>query len=135
MSMPKVVLVLGIAGLLSGVSHAVDFKFCVRRNPVGSGVKDGARITLRAACKPSEIPLPVSFDETAKTVRVTGADLQVVSGSGSTTGTVNGLGNLIVGYDEGNPVFKTGSHNLIVGPFIDYGSYGGFATGHHNFLS
>src|SRR3569833_214159 len=42
------------------------------------------------------------------------ANVHVVSGSGETNGTVNGLGNLIVGYNEhGNPNGDTriGSHN------------------------
>ncbi len=49
------------------------------------------------------------------TVRVEGANLQVVSGPGATSGTVNGTGNLVVGYDEGTGS-QTGSHNLPAGP-------------------
>ena len=49
------------------------------------------------------------------TIRVEGANLQVVSGPGATSGTVNGTGNLVVGYDEGTGS-QTGSHNLPAGP-------------------
>lgn len=92
-------------------------------------------------------------------VRVTGANLQVVDGTGSTdTIPPNGLGNLIVGYDEPNtsltPIcsngaysdqvaceaaeatwgtsHKTGSHNLIVGQEHNYSSYGGTVLGFRN---
>jgi hypothetical protein len=37
------------------------------------------------------------------TLRFTGVNVQVVSGSGTTSGTVNGLGNLIIGYN-GNTI-------------------------------
>ncbi len=74
----------------------------------------------------------------------TGMNVRIESGSGATNGDtgsggriVNGLGNLIVGYDEPNPLFppnKTGSHNLIVGSGHNYTSYGGFAAGENNQL-
>jgi hypothetical protein len=47
------------------------------------------------------------------TITVTGANLQIVDGSGSTS-TVNGTGNLILGYDE-TPGTQTGSHDMILG--------------------
>ena len=34
------------------------------------------------------------------TLKVSGANLQIASGSGATDGTVNGLGNVIIGYDD-----------------------------------
>ncbi len=73
----------------------------------------------------------------------TGMNVHVESGSGATNGdtgsgpTINGLGNLIVGYDEDTVLFppdKTGSHNLIVGSGHNYNSYGGFAAGADNQL-
>lgn len=67
----------------------------------------------------------------------TGVNVHVRSGSGSTDGTVNGLGNLIVGYNEdvGGDAARTGSHNLIVGPEHSYSSYGGFVAGYYNSVS
>jgi len=54
------------------------------------------------------------------TVEFSSVNVQVVSGSGSTSGTVNGEGNLIVGYAENPYKYKqTGSNDLIVG--IDNG--------------
>jgi len=49
------------------------------------------------------------------------------SGSGATEGMINGLGNLIVGYNEdvGSNATRTGSHNLVVGIEHSYSSYAG----------
>ena len=52
-------------------------------------------------------------------LRFTG-DLRVVDGSGATLPGIPGLGNVIVGYDEGDVDAKTASHSLVVGPFHDY---------------
>ena len=62
---------------------------------------------------------------------ITGANLYIQSGSGSTNGTVNGKGNLIIGYNElrGYDNNRTGSHNLIVGREHNYSSYGGIVVG------
>jgi hypothetical protein len=62
-----------------------------------------------------------------------GANLQIVNGTGTTHGTINGLGNLIVGYDE-NPQSRaqTGSHNLILGEDQEFTSYGGLVGGFFN---
>ncbi len=95
------------------------------------------------------------------TVRITAANLQVVNGKGNTD-SADGLGNLIVGYDELRPddaanscsklvggnlanqaactgaggVWakdqKSGSHNLIVGMRHNYVSYGGVVFGTQN---
>lgn len=106
------------------------------------------------------------------TVRVAAANLQVVNGTGRTD-SINGTGNVLIGYDEsradtdykfcsqatlssrsGNykytlqddigcaaagAVFavnhKSGSHNLIVGPFNNYSNYGGAVFGIHNAIA
>ena len=68
------------------------------------------------------------------TLKFSGLNLQIVSGSGSTTGTVNGLGNLIIGYNE-NPGTQTGSHNLVLGDGQSFTSYGGIVGGQDNVLS
>jgi hypothetical protein len=77
---------------------------------------------------------------------ITGANLHIVSGSGATAGnlngglpTVNGLGNLIVGYNETIPFKGTpnrsGSHNIVVGPYHSYSSFGGLVAGVNNTIS
>ncbi len=77
---------------------------------------------------PTKYPLAI-FDRT---------NVQVQSGAGKTDAAVNGLGNLIVGYNEkrslGN-VVKTGSHNAIIGMEHHYSSYGGFVQGKTNSIT
>ncbi len=61
------------------------------------------------------------------TIRIHGANLQIVNGLGSTQ-TQNGAGNLIVGYNEfGNTMGdnRTGSHNIAFGEANSFTSFGG----------
>lgn len=96
------------------------------------------------------------------TVRVSGANLQVVSGSGATDGAYNGLGNLIIGYNEVDAVFapvvcsdgrwssqqdceangalwarnhRSGSHNLVLGLFNAYSRHGGLVAARYNAIT
>lgn len=145
---------------------------------------EGSSITLRARCPKGAVSLGTTEqlaaiesmsmvdndgDGDEETVRFTGVNVQVVSGSGSTDGdpdpedsdwetSVNGLGNLIVGYDEYHPrasdfvplgiekhgpvLFsdfrvgsKRGSHNLVVGPGHAYTSFGGLVAGEENAIT
>jgi hypothetical protein len=67
---------------------------------------------------------------------IDGVNLYVRSGSDSTAGTVNGLGNLIIGYNEPSASStRTGSHNLVMGQLNSYGSYGGIVGGVNNRVS
>lgn len=103
-------------------------------------------LRLRPACKPYERTLPISIEEDG-TVRITGANLQIVSGSGATGGPVNGKGNLIIGYNEGRDRdeaidwditpdnVRTGSHNLVVGQWQNFTLYGGIIAGFGNQIS
>jgi len=75
------------------------------------------------------------------TIQASGANLQIINGLGSTE-TVNGAGNLIVGYDEAFPFHQqtaaaeqTGSHNLMVGAAQRYSSFGGIIGGLGNKLA
>jgi len=67
------------------------------------------------------------------TVQISGANLQVINGSGSET-TINGTGNLILGYDP-TPGTQTGSHNLLLGGSNSYSGYSGIVGGHNNSIS
>jgi hypothetical protein len=67
-----------------------------------------------------------------KTYVLSGYNLQIVSGSGSTDGAINGTGNLIVGYNENSEQERTGSHNLVLGSGNTYSSYGGLVAGYAN---
>src|SRR5262245_55406198 len=65
---------------------------------------------------------------------VKGCNLHVQSGAGSTIAEVNGVGNLIIGYNEavfGTEV-RTGSHNLVIGRGHTYTSFGGLLAGAFN---
>ncbi len=77
------------------------------------------------------------FTRSGNDIIITGANLHIRSGSGTTNGTVNGNGNLIIGYNEsrGPGDVRTGSHNLIVGRAHNYSSYGGIVAGIENTIS
>jgi hypothetical protein len=73
------------------------------------------------------------------TLIISGANLQLVNGMGQTA-TTNGLGNLIIGYNEeriipGEVNERTGSHTLVVGAEHNYTSYGGVVVGQRNTIS
>jgi hypothetical protein len=65
------------------------------------------------------------------TLKFTGMNLQVVNGLGSTA-TSNGLGNVIIGYNEdvGTSETRTGSHYLIVGREHTWTAYAGIVAGY-----
>lgn len=67
-----------------------------------------------------------------KTIRISDANLQIVNGL-SDTETTNGVGNLIVGYNElGGADNRTGSHNIVCGKQNSYRSYGGAVFAYQN---
>ena len=73
-----------------------------------------------------------------KTIRISGVNVQIVNGTGTTDGAVNGVGNLIVGYNELGNHFgddRTGSHNIVGGSQSSFSSYGGFVSGISNTTS
>ena len=86
-----------------------------------------------------------------KTLRISGINVQIVNGLGATNGypadpnttdpnltVTNGVGNLIVGYNElgtfgGDD--RTGSHNLVFGKSNSFSSFGGLVGPHGNRIS
>jgi hypothetical protein len=73
---------------------------------------------------------------TEDAIVISGANLQVVDGTGSTTGPTNGLGNVIIGYNEADPDREqTGSHNLVVGMQHEFTSFGGIVAGEDNTIA
>lgn len=82
----------------------------------------------------SHISYEASGVDKQPTIQFSGVNLQVIDGSGSET-TINGTGNLILGYDEA-PGIQNGSHNLLLGGTGDsYNSYGGIVGGYSNKIS
>jgi hypothetical protein len=81
----------------------------------------------------------MDFDDAANEVVISGANLRIVNGLGSTE-TTNGLGNLIVGYNEPRPpdvrpTIHPGSHNIVVGSNHNFSSFGGLVAGILNEIS
>ena len=71
-------------------------------------------------------------------ITFSGINVHIVNGTGTTNGEVNGLGNLIVGYNElrfAGGDNRTGSHNIVVGEGQNYSSYGGLVAGRQNTVS
>ncbi len=68
-----------------------------------------------------------------------GCNLHIRNGMDETD-TINGTGNLVVGYDEDDyfeiageePPDKSGSHNVVIGYGHTYSSYGGLVVGFKN---
>ena len=70
-------------------------------------------------------------------ITFSGVNVHIVNGTGTTSGDVNGLGNLIVGYNElrGSGDDRSGSHNIVSGARNNYSSFGGFVAGNYNAIS
>ena len=67
------------------------------------------------------------------TVQFSAVNVQVVSGSGSTSGAVNGEGNLVVGYAEDSSGHsQAGSNDLVVGSENGWSNYGEIVGGFMN---
>ena len=74
---------------------------------------------------------------TGTELTLSGENLHIVNGEGATD-TINGLGNLILGYNDSNSsltAFNVGSHNLVLGRANLYASYGGIVGGVNNIIS
>ena len=77
--------------------------------------------------------LLANFSRTGSEVYLTGANLHVVNGAG-TTDVLNGLGNVVIGYNEDRSggSRRTGSHDLVIGSRNDFTSYGSLVVGDTN---
>ena len=96
----------------------------------GTGAAPSCGVGTTAVLAPTYVASGVGGKPT---VVFNAVNVQIVSGSGSTAGTVNGEGNLVVGYAEntsGHP--QTGSNNVIVGSNNGWNSYGSIVGGFSN---
>jgi uncharacterized repeat protein (TIGR02543 family) len=78
-----------------------------------------------------------SISNDGRDVHLNDANLYIRNGT-NTDYTLNGLGNLIIGYNTplpDNSNVRTGSHNLIIGTEHSYTSFGGFVMGRDNTIS
>jgi hypothetical protein len=97
--------------------------------------------------------LLMHFSREKNEIFITGANLHLVNGLGSTDCTdeqgqeipdcPNGLGNLFVGYNEPRPPLeeeeveniRTGSHNVVVGQQHNFSRFGGIVVGFNSEIS
>lgn len=86
----------------------------------------------------SIVRVPDGTGSSVPVLRISGINVQVVNGAGSTDSS-NKLGNLIIGYNELNGIqdAKLGSHNLILGTGNTYleSVHGSIISGDNNFVS
>jgi hypothetical protein len=91
-----------------------------------------ARVTTLEAENTRLKQLLVHFSRNGNDIFITAANLHVLNGQNSTQAT-NGLGNIIIGYNESRggagPDVRTGSHMLVVGDQLNYSSFGGIVAG------
>jgi hypothetical protein len=80
----------------------------------------------------------VTFNSASNELVITKANLRIVNGLG-TTNTTNGLGNVLVGYNEerrsGQDDIRSGSHNVVVGEQHNFSRFGGLVVGFFNEIS
>jgi hypothetical protein len=81
------------------------------------------------------------LDVAGPNIIFSGANVHIVNGSGSTYNP-NGLGNLIIGYNEfpndggpSGPHLRMGSHNLVIGDGHRYNASGGLIAGELNTIN
>jgi hypothetical protein len=93
---------------------------------------DGPSVPLRDRFAALERELaPLTFDAAMHELRITGVNLRPLNGLVATD-TTNGLGNLIVGYNEprdSGDNWQTGSHDVVVGKQHQFSSVGGLVVG------
>ena len=132
---------------ISDAVHLLQWLFSGGEPPVAIAQEGGGLSPEQAEMLEhmSIVYLPVDDDgNTAKTIRFSDVNVQVVNGMGSTGNfeneNLNGLGNLIVGYqelrtDDFDRNDRSGSHNLVVGKENNYSIWGGQVVGYRNTIS
>ena len=138
---------------ISDATYLLNWLFLGGPDPVAFA--QGGRLTAEETALLKEILPHLSIEqlpaltvgqgnviETAKAIRFTGVNVQIVNGLGAIhpdedkKRPTNGLGNLVVGYNEFSSFQdRTGSHNVVVGILHRYPSYGGLVVGFNNTIS
>lgn len=140
----------GRSNVASGQYAQIAGGYANRASGTYSAIAGGNTITLSesagvalGALTASELVLTVSdFDTLSEylfeqdgDVVVDGANLIVRNGEGLTTGTENGKGNLIVGYNAGEGTeARSGSHNVIIGDLHQWTASSGLVAGAGNLI-
>ena len=130
------------SGVVVGLASAALIAWVSSEPPAAPAVPQSAEVTELKARVAALENLLVHVTRENDDLILTGANLHVRSGSGSTDGVVNGKGNLVIGYNEsrdaegrGGSDDRTGSHMLVVGRALNYSSYGGIVVGRGNTTS
>jgi hypothetical protein len=149
-------LAIGLLGVMSsGVAAASPIYLCLteKAGAAKSGGVEGKCPAPTAKVKYAKVALPKEEAEQQTllsilphvkylasgvggkpTIQFSGVNVQVVNGEGKTA-SVNGDGNLVIGYDENASRAQTGSHNLILGEEQAFSSFGGIVAGFGNTIS
>jgi hypothetical protein len=118
----------------SGSLRAVGSATKCRQNESSEQLATEAEVAgLRARVAALESLLQ-GLSRNGTTLRLSGLNLQVVNGTGHTDN-LNGLGNVIIGYNADQGDTRKGSHNLVIGDDHTYTSYSGVVSGEDNTLS
>jgi len=132
------------AAAITNAASIADLAAAAPANPGEGGLTAGQAAILAHL---SIEQLPVDDEgNTARTIRFSGVNVQVVNGRNATaTENGGGLGNLIIGYQElrrndEDPLTddandRSGSHNLVVGSQNNYSIWGGQVVGRRNTVS
>ncbi len=122
----------------ASVGHAHDARYAPSVHDHNDTYYDKAYVNALEARIAALEDLLQHFSRNGNEIIVTGANLNILSGSGATDAIPNGLGNLVVGYNELRGDLtddRTGSHNLVVGSGLSHSSYGGIVAGSYNTIS
>jgi hypothetical protein len=149
MNLRRALLAQAVAVMVAGVAPAVAFSASVSLCVAGaagqavvSGACSGAGTTVALPASSADqhtlLQILPHITFVAKgvggkpTVRFTGVNVQLVNGAGATE-SVNGTGNLVIGYDE-NPsnAAQTGSHDLVLGRNQSFNGYAELIAGFQN---
>ena len=141
--------VLLVLGLLLSSSTAQEGRTLEGNRSLGQRLDDVEDVLRKLQKLLTHITI-AKDDEGRLEIILRGVNLRIVNGLGSTNCTdaqgtpipdcPNGLGNLIVGYNElrvGEEVenIRTGSHNVVVGEAHNFSSFGGIVVGLRNTIS
>jgi trimeric autotransporter adhesin len=145
-------------GLACGLIGLAGLTWALPSVTAQQAPKKKSSVTARQAPKKTSLDQRVAalehllrhFTRQGNEVVITGANLHIVNGLGSTDCSdeqrhpmpdcPNGLGNLIVGYNEprvnaGLENIRTGSHNVVVGQEHNFSRVGGLVVGRFNTIS
>lgn len=132
------VLVLGFVAVLSACGDVNTDPTPAGARPLDRAEREMAELRQRVA-ELEAIVEGLSRDDDGDLV-LSGANLRIVNGTGTTVGENNGVGNLIIGYDEEHEDpwsrnaggVKLASHSLILGPHHSYRTVGSVVAGAHH---